>query len=65
MPLDSSEQDDDPEIEFSEIDPTGRYGRVCVCSKSLYLTLNSDPSFMHSLFELLSIVKYFIDLIQH
>jgi hypothetical protein len=35
MPLDSSEQDDDPEIEFSEIDPTGRYGRVCVCSKSL------------------------------
>ncbi|XP_045803768.1 probable serine/threonine-protein kinase WNK3 isoform X1 [Trifolium pratense] len=27
MPLDSSEQDDDPEIEFSEIDPTGRYGR--------------------------------------
>jgi hypothetical protein len=38
MPLDSSEQDDDPEIEFSEIDPTGRYGRVCVCS-------NSDPSF--------------------
>ena len=27
MPLDSSEQDDDPEFEFVEIDPTARYGR--------------------------------------
>lgn len=28
MPLDSSELDGDPDIEFAEIDPTGRYGRV-------------------------------------
>lgn len=27
MPTDSSDQEDDPEIEFAEIDPTGRYGR--------------------------------------
>ncbi|KAJ1403287.1 Serine/threonine-protein kinase, active site [Sesbania bispinosa] len=27
MPPDSTEQDDDPENEFAEIDPTGRYGR--------------------------------------
>lgn len=28
MPPDSSELDSDPDTEFAEIDPTGRYGRV-------------------------------------
>lgn len=47
MPPDSPELDDDPEIEFAEIDPTGRYGRV-----GTFPILNADRS--------LSALCYFI-----
>lgn len=60
MPPDSSEQDDDPDTEFVEIDPTARYGRVSLFSSIPILNL-----LMHSLFQfsfpfffLLSIVKF-------
>lgn len=48
MPPDSAEQDDDPDTEFAEIDPTRRYGRVSLFHIST-LTLNS---LLHSLFSI-------------
>jgi len=67
MPPDSSEQDDDPDTEFVEIDPAGRYGRVSLFLISI-LILNS---LMHSLFQfsfpifLLSNSNLSIDLIHY
>jgi len=58
MPTDSSGQDlDDPDIEFVEVDPSGRYGRVSFTSSSMPIlhAFRYTPSFT-SLFNLILLI---------